>query len=157
MQRRFLVRIDPVWRPLLLAGGAGRASSYVDVTPEHVEFKFGFLFGRKVPRSDIESAAVVRWPWWMGIGWRSNLRGVIGLIGSYQGVVEVRLKTPRRAWGIFPCQRIAVSVEDPQGLVEALQVPAREAAQEAPAAKPGRAAGGRSRRGGGGRSGPRKS
>ncbi len=118
---RFPIRVDPWWRPLLLAGGATRDSSYVDVTDGGVSFRFGFLFRRAVQRDEIAGAALRHWPIWMGVGWRSNLRGVIGLIGSYGGVVEVRLQNRSRAWGVFPCDRIAVSLEDPEGFIAALE------------------------------------
>jgi hypothetical protein len=57
-----------------------------------------------------------------GIGWRSNLIGLIGLIGSHQNVVEVRLKRRRWIWMLLPlsCNRLAVSLEDPEALLEAL-------------------------------------
>lgn len=147
MKTRFPIHIDARWRPLLLVGGATRANSYVQVDDENVTFRFGGLFSRKVPRDEIASAAVMRWPLWMGIGWRSNLRGTIGLIGSYHGVVEVRLKKAGRAWKVFPCNRIAVSLEDPQGFIAALDqrdATAKPAETEA-AAEPKKAAAGATR------------
>ena len=117
---RFPIHIDPWWRPLLLAGGATPGNSYVELTDGDVLFRFGLLLRRQVPRSDIESAQIRAWPLWYGVGWRSNLRGVIGLIGSYRDVVEVKLKTRTRAWAVFPCDRIAVSLEDPNGFLAAL-------------------------------------
>jgi len=129
---RFPIRVDPWWRPLLLAGGATRDSSYVEVTDDGVSFRFGFFFRRAVKRDEIAGAALRHWPIWMGVGWRSNLRGVIGLIGSYGGVVEVRLQSRSRAWGVFPCDRIAVSLEDPEGFIAALEQ-APQPAQPAPA------------------------
>jgi hypothetical protein len=139
MKTRFPIHIDARWRPFLLVGGATHANSYVQVDDENVTFRFGRLFSRKLPRSEIESARSIRWPIWMGIGWRSNLRGVIGLIGSYHGVVEVRLRTRGRAWRVFPCDRIAVSLEDPEGFMAALERREEPAtpreAQPAPARK----------------------
>jgi hypothetical protein len=117
---RFPIRVDPWWRPLLLAGGATRDNSYVEVTDDRVSFRFGFFFRRAFSRDEIEGASLRHWPIWMGVGWRSNLRGVIGLIGSYRGVVEVRLKGRSRVWALFPCDRIAASLEDPEGFIEAL-------------------------------------
>jgi hypothetical protein len=114
------MRIDPIWRPLMLTGGATRGRSYVEVTDKFVSFHFGFWSRQTVDRDEVVSAAPRQWPVWYGVGWRSNLRGVIGLIGSYQGVVEVCLKNRVRAWGVFPCDRIAVSLEDPDGFIAAL-------------------------------------
>lgn len=110
----FRMRLDRPIRPLLLLFGGAPSNSFVDMTDEVVHFHFGFVFDRTIPRSDVESVSRRSWPWWMGMGWRSNLRGVIGLIGSTQGVVEVKLRKRQRAWGVFPCDRIAVSLEDPE-------------------------------------------
>jgi hypothetical protein len=118
--QRFMMRLDPAWRPLFWPFGAAQPSSFVEVEEAKVRFKFGYLFDRSVQREEIESAYRRDWPWWMGIGWRSNLRGVIGLIGSTRGVVEVQLRGKTRSWGVFPCDRIAVSVQDPDGFIAAL-------------------------------------
>jgi hypothetical protein len=127
---RYQMRIDPAWRPLVLAGGALKNNSYVDVTPEAVTFHFGYLFNHTEKRGDITEVKQRSWPWWMGVGWRTNLRGLVGIIGSYRGVVEVAFEGQSRAWGFLPLNRIAVSLEDPDGFVKAL------AAREAPASRP---------------------
>jgi hypothetical protein len=112
---RFQIRIDPVWRPLLLAGGATRENSYAELTDAGVRFRFGLLFDRLIPYEDVKAVFGRSWPFLYGIGWRSNLRGVIGLIGSYHDVVEVRLKgRARRAWGVFPMDRLGISLEEPE-------------------------------------------
>jgi hypothetical protein len=74
----------------------------------------------------------------MGIGWRTNLRGLFGLVGSYRNVVEISFANPSKAWGILPMDRIAISVEDPEGLMKALKPPARAAAKKPAAKKPAR-------------------
>jgi len=143
---RFPIRIDAIWRAPLLAGGATARNSYVALTDEGVHFRFGLLFNRTIPYEQVNAAFPRSWPLLYGVGWRSNLRGVIGLIGSYHDVVEVRLKTRSRAWAlIFPCDRIAVSLEDPERFVEALSerlgkpVPADVSALARPRRSPQRA------------------
>lgn len=131
---RFQMRIDRGWAPAVLVGGATRSNSYVDVTPEAVTFHFGYFFNHTEDRDDIREAKARRWPWWMGIGWRSNLRGLVGLVGSYRNVVEVSFESRSRAWGILPMNRIAVSVEDPEGFIKALK-PAAKAEAKPPAPK----------------------
>jgi len=118
---RFQMRIDRIWSPAVLVGGATSNNSYVDVTAEAVTFHFGYLFNHTESRADIREVKARRWPWWMGVGWRSNLRGLLGLIGSYRNVVEVNFDSRSRAWGILPMNRIAISVEDPEGFIEALK------------------------------------
>jgi hypothetical protein len=105
----------------MLIGGATKQNSYVEVTDGEVSFRYGALFNRTMPKSEVVDAYTREWPWWYGIGWRSDLRGVIGLVGSYQNVVEVKLASRSRAWGVFPCDRIAVSVEDPAGFIAAVK------------------------------------
>ena len=136
MSKRFPIRIDGWWVPLLVPFGATNKNSAVEVMDDDVHFHFGFFFDRSVPRSEIEGVYRRAWPWWMGVGWKSNFRGVIGLIGSYDGVVEVKLRTKTRAWGVFPCDRIAVSLRDPDGFVAMLQAQGgTEAADEQAEAK----------------------
>lgn len=117
------MRIDRWWAPLLLIGGATSSNTFVDLGDEEVRFDFGLVFDRTVRRDEIETAHRRAWQWWMGIGVRSNLRGLIGLIGSQEGVVEVKLKHRQRAWGLMPVDRIAVSLQDPNAFLEALHVP----------------------------------
>jgi len=135
---RFQMRVDRVWAPAVLVGGATRSNSYVDVTAEAVTFHFGYLFNHTEDREDIHEAKARSWPWWMGIGWRSNLRGLVGIVGSYRNVVEVSFESRSRAWGFLPMNRIAVSLEDPKGFIEALKPPASAAAKSPAKKKPAR-------------------
>ena len=135
---RFQMRVDRVWAPAVLVGGATRSNSYVDVTAEAVTFHFGYLFSHTEDRDDIREVKARGWSWWMGIGWRSNLRGLVGLVGSYRNVVEVSFESRSRAWGFLPLNRIAVSLEDPKGFIEALKPPARAAGKSPAKKKPAR-------------------
>ncbi len=138
MTKRFQIRVDPVWRPFMLIGGATKANSFVEVTDEGIHFRFGLLFDRTIPLSNIKEVFPRSWPIWYGVGWRSNLRGVIGLVGSYTGVVEVRLAKRERAWGVFPCDRIGVSLEDPDGFIAAIKGDEKATAAKKKAAAPKR-------------------
>ncbi len=119
---RHPIRIDSIWRPLLLVGGgATRDNSYVDVSERGVIFRMGPFFNRTLSYGDIKSVFSRGWPWLYGIGWRTNFRGVIGLVGSYQNVVEVRLnRRIRRFLLLFPCDRICVSLDDPAAFIRDL-------------------------------------
>jgi hypothetical protein len=139
--KRFNMRIDPAWRPLVLVGGAIKSNSYVDVTAEAVTFHFGYAFNHTEDRNDIYEIKPREWPWWAGIGWRTNLRGTVGIIGSYKGVVEVAFTGKSKAWGFFPLNRIAVSLEDPEGFIAELADRNGADPEETPAVKrQGRAA-----------------
>jgi hypothetical protein len=114
------MRIDTIWRPLLGLFSGTEEQSYVEIDHATVHFRFGSWFDRSVPVGGIESVSLRRWPWWLGVGWRSDLRGTIGLIGSTMGVVEVALREPLDKWGPFRCERIAVSLEDPEGFMDTI-------------------------------------
>ncbi len=126
--QRFPIRIDPLWRLLLLIGGATPDNSYIELTDEALTVNFGRIFRETFARSDIEDASARDWPFWMGVGWRTNFLGRIGLIGSYDNVVEVRFTEPSRVWTVFSCKSLAFSLQDPDGFLEALGAPAAVAA-----------------------------
>lgn len=126
----YAIRLDPVWRPLLLIAGATRDRSFVETSADAVRLKFGPLFDATVPRSDIAAATSRRPTPLSGIGLRLGF-GSVGLLGSRSGLVEIRLKTPRRfAIAFVPTPwrvgRILVSVDDPDALIADLSgAPAR--------------------------------
>ena len=78
---RFPIRRSPWWVPLLLLFGATPGRSYVELADDRLVARFGWLFHHSFPLADIEGAGRRSWPLLYGIGWRSNLFGVIGLIG----------------------------------------------------------------------------
>jgi hypothetical protein len=119
---RFAIRRSPVWVPLLVLFGATTDRSYLEVAGDRLVARFGWLFHHSFPLGDVEGAARRSWPLLCGIGWRSNLFGIIGLIGSRTGVVEVRFRRRRWLWMVLPlpCDRLAVSLEDPEAFLEAL-------------------------------------
>jgi hypothetical protein len=118
---KFPIRIDAIWRGPLLAAAVTPGNAYVTLNDEGVHFRFGPLFDRTIPYDQIANVFPRSWPMLYGIGLRSNLRGVIGLIGSYDDVVEVRLTKRIRNWVLlFPCDRISVSLEEPERFVEEL-------------------------------------
>lgn len=125
---RYPMRLDLLWRPLLAPFGGTPGRSYVEVTPGAVRFRFGWLCDVTVPYAEIVDARSVKWPWWLGIGWRLVLpSGAVGLIGSLRGVVAVRLRRPRWVWLAFipwRCRVICVSLQDPGSFLAALAAPA---------------------------------
>ena len=108
--------------PLLSLFGATAGRSYVELTEDKLVARFGWLSHYTFPIADIESAARRSWPWFQGIGWRTSFRGTLGLIGSYDNVVEVRFKRRRSLWMVLPlpCDRLAISLRDPDAFLEAL-------------------------------------
>jgi len=118
---RFNIRIDAIWRWALWPGGATSQNSYVILGDDGMHFRFGLLFNRTIPYDQVAAVFPRSWPFLYGIGWRSNLRGVIGLTGSYHDVVEVRMKQRIGNWAaVFPVDRIAVSLEEPEAFIAEL-------------------------------------
>jgi len=119
---RFNIRVDAIWKAPLLVGGATNENSCVELGEDAIRFRFGILFDRTIGYDDVKAVFPRSWPFLYGIGWRANLRGVIGLVGSYHDVVEVRLtRRIGRAWGLFPMDRICVSLEEPERFVSELE------------------------------------
>ncbi len=119
---RFPMRLDPLWRPLLLIGGAMRGNSYVELSDETLDMRFGWFTHRSIRRDTVTSAAETSWPMWGGIGWRALWGRRYGLIGSTSGVVELRLRNPLRVWPLN-FRSVAISLEEPQRFLAALAVP----------------------------------
>jgi hypothetical protein len=60
------------------------------------------------------------------LGWRSNLVGLVGLVASYRGVVQMRFRQRQRVSGIIPfiklpCDRLAVSLREPDDFIAELR------------------------------------
>ena len=122
-----MLRRDGWIQPLLFAVGLVRDSnSYVAVEGDRLRVRFGWLFNQTFALSDIEGVEPATWPWYFGLGWRWNLAGMAGLIGSLRGVVVIRLRERQRVGGIVPflklsCDRLAVSLREPEDFAAELQ------------------------------------
>jgi hypothetical protein len=126
-QRRFPIRRNWWLPPLLFVVGMVRDSnSYVAVEGDRLRVRFGWFFNQSFALSDVEGAEAASWPWYFGLGWRSNLAGTVGLIGSLGGVVVIRFRERQRVGGILPffklrCDRLAVSLREPEDFVGEIQ------------------------------------
>ncbi len=47
---RFAMHIDRWWAPFLLLGGAAQSNSFVELTPDSLNLRFGVIFHDEVPR-----------------------------------------------------------------------------------------------------------
>lgn len=121
---RHPMRLDSVWRPVLWLFGGSPGQSYVEVTGDAVRFRYGWGFDQQLPLAEIASTGRTTWSMLGGIGWRIGSGGTIGLIGTTNGVVEVRLKSPHRmrVVGIpLRCRRICVSLAEPDRFIAELR------------------------------------
>ncbi len=136
---RFPLLLSPYWRPLLLPFGGTPKRSYVELEDGALHVRFGWLFNHRFPLSQVEAASPSHWPLLAGIGWRTNFRGTVGLIGTYVNVVEIRFKERQRLRMLLPtsCERLYLSLAEPRDFIAALgQATAVEAPAEPAAAGP---------------------
>ncbi len=118
---RYPIKRSKFWAWALLIIGATESSSYIDIDLEEVVAQFGWK-RIVVPRADVEFAERSSWPWWGGIGWRSDLRHSIGLIGALGPIVRIHMK-PRRTFllGIpVSLTDLYFSVDNPEAVVQEL-------------------------------------
>ena len=119
---RFPILMSPLWRPLLLPFGGTSQRSYAELEDGVLHVRFGWLFDHRFPLDQVEAASPSHWPLLGGIGWRTNFRGTVGLIGTYVNVVEIRFKERQRLRMLLPtsCERLYLSLQQPHDFIAAL-------------------------------------
>ena len=130
---RFPILMSPLWRPLLLPFGGTSQRSYAELEDGVLHVRFGWLFDHRFPLDQVEAASPSHWPLLGGIGWRTNFRGTVGLIGTYVNVVEIRFKERQRLRMLLPtsCERLYISLQEPHDFIAALgEATAAEATAE---------------------------
>ena len=121
---RYDFRYDRWCGWLLGLFGSGRRHSRVLVTETGLDVQLGLAFRGVVPRSSIRAAKHWRGPvfGWGAHGWRG--RWLVN--GSSKGIVVFHIDPPAagRVVGFrVRVGELAVSMEDPEGLCEALELP----------------------------------
>ncbi|MBL9039041.1 MAG: PH domain-containing protein [Archangium sp.] len=120
---RFMIARSTMWRWLLWLFGATERSSFIEVTPDALDVRFGF-FHQRIPRAQVRRVEVVGTPSWYqwGIGWRTNLAGGVGLIGTTRGLVRIELTEARPMFiGILVrAHQLTVSMEEPERFAAAV-------------------------------------
>jgi hypothetical protein len=118
----FPMRLDDIWRALLLIIGANKNNSYIELDEEALSLNYGF-FKTRVPLTQIEAVNPMKWPWYFGVGLRLAPGPMIGLIGSTQEVVEIRLRGDLEVKVPFKikAKNLAVSIEGHRTFVDELQ------------------------------------
>lgn len=120
---RYAIRRSALLRPLAFAFGGTKGQSFVDVEDGALRLRFGPLFDETLPLDAIDGVEAADWPLLGGLGWRTNFVDTLGLVGSYDGVVRIRLKerVPVRMLLPLKVDRVYVSLEDPTGFVAELR------------------------------------
>jgi hypothetical protein len=122
--KTFAFRYDRWCGWLLGLFGSGRRFSRVTVTEDALEVRLGIAFSGVVRRSAIRSATRYRGPvlGWGAHGWRG--RWLVN--GSSKGIVVLHIDPPGRGRVLgFPVKlrELMISMEDPEGLAAALDLP----------------------------------
>jgi hypothetical protein len=127
---RYSIRVDPLFRGLFSALGAGSRHDFVDVDGAGLNVRLGWLFRATIPRSAVVSGDhhADMFGGWGAHGWRG--RWLVN--GSSKGIVQVDVEPRQRAWllGVWPIRlrSLYVSLADPNGFLEAVQPHVPEAA-----------------------------
>ena len=123
---RFQIQITQLSQALMIPFGVTRRQAYAQLQDGVLHVRFGPMFNERIRLDNIETAEVSHWPRWAGVGLRTNLRGSIGLVGSYGNTVKLTLKEPQPIhMFVLPakCERLYLSLEDPEGFLEAIGKP----------------------------------
>jgi len=122
---RFHINLGhPLLRLLFLLFFVRRSNSYVEVGEGVVTVRMGPMFRFSTGQDGVEGVRLRHWGSLLGWGFRYTLRGTVGLIGARSGVVEIALREPRSVrMVVFPvrCHQVAVSAEEPEALILAIQ------------------------------------
>ena len=119
---RFAIRVDPAFRGLFSLLGAGRMHDYVELGPDGLAVRLGWMFRADIPRTSLGTAThhADMYGGWGAHGWAG--RWLVN--GSSKGIVEVPVTPPSRAslLGIWPIRlrTLYVSLEDPDTFLAAL-------------------------------------
>lgn len=125
LNTRFTIRRDLFWSPFLLLIGAVESNSYVEIDGDLLNLRFGG-YTATVPISEVDSIQSTTWALWRGIGIRVSLNQRIGLVGSTSGVVQLNLRTPCVSFLGIKADTLFVSLDDPDGFINALGVESAE-------------------------------
>lgn len=98
-------------------------TSFIAVSDERTRIRFAGFIDTVIANSDVTGVRVTNHPWYAGIGVRSNMRGLVALVGAWGPAAEIDLRRPVRVWLVpklipLRAQTLRVSVRNPQKLVE---------------------------------------
>ncbi|HVP05724.1 MAG TPA: hypothetical protein VMT90_08620 [Dehalococcoidia bacterium] len=134
---RFGMPATGVSQVFLIPFGVSARRAYAQVHDGKLHVRFGPMFNEQIPLANVEEAREARWPWWAGVGPRTNMRGSVALISSFGKTVKLTFKEPIRVTlFVVPvsCRTLYLSIADPEEFLKAIGKPARAAHGHAKAA-----------------------
>jgi hypothetical protein len=107
--------------PVLHTFGVKPESTYTDLEGDYLEVSMGRWFHEKIPLAEIAAIAPSDWPWWGGLGVKLAHHGV-GVVGSTEGIVNIKLKKPQKMHviAVLDVEQLWVSLVDRDGFLKAL-------------------------------------
>ncbi|MEN9203123.1 MAG: hypothetical protein Q6K80_01850 [Thermostichus sp. DG_1_6_bins_120] len=120
---RYYMAIDsnPLSSLSLSLFGVSGESAYVDLLPDKLIVRAGSLFKETFSLGELGQGERFPWPWYYGVGIRTDFQGLVGPITSTQGVVAIPLLEEKPLFipllgpvGLqLPCKKIIFSLRDP--------------------------------------------
>jgi hypothetical protein len=126
---RYRIRYAKGLLPLFSVLGLGRGLSTVELDADELRVGMGWALRARIPRSSIVGAGRSRPIWW-AIGVHGDFHGDWLVNGSSQGIVWIRIDPPARGrvLGVpVKLRRLGLGLEEPEGFLAALAVPAMPA------------------------------
>jgi hypothetical protein len=120
---RFPILITELSQLFMIPFGVTRKRAFAQVQDGELRVRFGPMFDERFSLKNVETAETARWPRWAGVGLRTNLRGSVGLVGSYKNVVRLTFKEPVNVrLYLLPvqCRKLYLSLEHPDRFLEAI-------------------------------------
>ena len=121
--QRFAIKLSAWVRPLFLVMGATPSNAWVSFEEEVLRARLGY-YEIVVPTNRIDRVERSHWPWYGGLGVRSNLHNSLALLGTIDNIVLMTLKQPVRATVFrIPIQvtQLYLSMEEPERFMEAVE------------------------------------
>lgn len=120
---RFAIRTYPVLKPLFWPFGAFGSNSYVQLVGDRLRVRYGPLFNHQFNVRDVGDVTPCQWPMLGGLGWRTDFKGRIGLIGALEDVVCIRFKSTQRVKMLWrqDCDQLYVSLAEPDRFIRELR------------------------------------
>jgi hypothetical protein len=109
--------------PVLHTFGVKAETSFVEIDGDALHVSMGVWFDERIPLSRIAQVAPSEWPWWGGLGVKTAPHGGVGVVGSTEGIVNVKLSEKQRVSLKIvhvEAEQLWLSLEDRDGFMKAL-------------------------------------
>jgi hypothetical protein len=120
---RFPMHFSPLTKMLVWPLGTRRERAGVSLEGDRLHVQMPPFFEASFGLEQVaEARREDHWPWYRGLGWRTDFGGTIALVGAQEGVICLELSPPApvRLFLRTTCRRLYISLEDPAGFLAML-------------------------------------